>query len=212
MLDIYNKMKKETQEFRINYKTDSEKDESSGNGKGNGNGNGNGSIEDIAENDGIKSELYHDEAIRNLRGYNPQFLSLKLNDEETQVLTKEQEIAYFKRLKKLRNSKNEEEELSCRNKIATHNLRLVIEIARKFNSVCYVGGGLEIRDIFDAGVIGLTTAIEKFDYRMGYKFSTYATWWIRQSIGRSLDDTLSMIRLPTYLRENIRTIRKAREE
>ncbi len=88
----------------------------------------------------------------------------------------------------------ERERIDAMNNLAEHNLRLVVSIAKKFT-----GRGLSIHDLIQEGNIGLMKAIEKFDYRRGYKFSTYSSWWIRQAIARSITDTGKTIRLPVHM-------------
>ncbi len=108
----------------------------------------------------------------------------------TPLLTAEEEIALAKRI--------EAGDEEARQKLLEANLRLVVSIAKRF-----VGHGMALLDLIQEGNLGLLKAVEKFDYRMGCKFSTYATWWIRQFITRSISDQARTIRLPVHMAETV---------
>ncbi|GAB4255076.1 MAG: hypothetical protein Kow00129_16020 [Thermoleophilia bacterium] len=113
----------------------------------------------------------------------------------TPLLTAEEEIELAKRIEK--------GDDAARRHMIEANLRLVVAIARR-----YVGRGLSFSDLVQEGNFGLMRATEKFDYRRGNKFSTYATWWIRQSITRALADKSRTVRLPVHVVERLASIRR----
>ena len=145
------------------------------------------------------------------------YISEEIEQIQEQISTDDPVKMYLKEIGKIPLlSLKEEHYLACRMKngdesakirMAEANLRLVVSIAKR-----YVGRGMQLLDLIQEGNLGLIRAVDKFDYQKGYKFSTYATWWIRQAITRAIADQSRTIRIPVHMVETMnRVIRTSRQ-
>ena len=154
--------------------------------------------EDFDEEEDVDEEQEDDEDLEHIEN---EFVddSIKMYLREIgqiPLLTQAEEVEVAKRI--------EQGDESAVTKLTESNLRLVVSIAKK-----YTNRGLKLLDLIQEGNIGLMKAVEKFEWRKGYKFSTYATWWIRQSITRAIADNGRTIRIPVHMIETINKIRRA---
>lgn len=162
--------------------------------KGQGNGSGDNPVDEFSSRAGAQVE-YGEQEDQNLSFP----ASFKIDDSvrmylkeigRVPLLTSEEEIDLAKRI--------EMGDSEAKQRLAEANLRLVVSIARR-----YVGRGMSLLDLIQEGNMGLMKASEKFDHTMGFKFSTYATWWIRQAITRSIADQARTIRVPVHMVETM---------
>ena len=133
-----------------------------------------------------KLDLSHEPSLDSLRLYLREIGKVPL-------LTADQEVTLAKRI--------ERGDMSAKTAMIEANLRLVVSIAKG-----YLGRGLSFLDLIQEGSLGLIRAVEKFDYRKGYKFSTYATWWIRQAVTRAIADKARTIRIPVHMVEKLNKV------
>ena len=124
----------------------------------------------------------------------------RLKELESECLTKVDELSKILALI----SENKTEMLNAKDQFVRSNLRLVLSIAKKYSYP-----GLDMLDLVQEGNLGLMRAVDKFNYRLGNKFSTYATWWVRQSISRAIADQGRTIRVPVHMIEAVNRVLKA---
>lgn len=150
------------------------------------------------ETPSLEAEDWQIEDIRGIGVDDPVKMYLK-EIGQVPLLTPEEEVELAKRI--------ERGDMEAKKKLIEANLRLVVSIAKR-----YVGRGMLFLDLIQEGNLGLIRAVEKFDYRKGYKFSTYATWWIRQAITRAIADQARTIRIPVHMVETInKLVRTSRQ-
>lgn len=148
------------------------------------------------EDESVESE----NEIPNLEAFANSSIKMYLKEiGEYPLLTKEEELCLAKKV----NCGDQK----AKDKLVNHNLRLVVYIAKK-----YMGHGLSLLDMIQEGNVGLIKAVEKFDATRGYRFSTYATFWIKQAISRAIMDQTRNIRIPVHIIERISAIRKVEKE
>ena len=161
-------------------------------------------VEDLDDSvDGLEAEITGKK-----KGKNKAITAVKTNDSvkmflleigKYPLLTRDEEIKYAK----LAEKGNQH----AKDMLVVSNLRLVISVAKK-----YTKRGLEFPDLIQEGVIGLMKSVDKYDYRKGFKFSTYSTWWIRQAITRAIADQANTIRKPVYIVEAINKLKKVQSQ
>ena len=161
-------------------------------------------VEDLEELDSEVETEDIDDSLENLNSVDSVSLDdpVKLYLKEigrVPLLSSEEEIELAKRI--IDGDEN------AKKRLAEANLRLVVSIAKR-----YVGRGMYFLDLIQEGNVGLIKAVEKFDYTKGFKFSTYATWWIRQAITRAIADQARTIRIPVHMVETINRLKKAQSQ
>lgn len=161
-------------------------------------------LEELAEEKGAAKtkatakETRHDDGAVTVAAGDPVKMYLK-EIGKVSLLNAAEEVELAKRI--------EQGDMRAKSKLVEANLRLVVSIAKR-----YVGRGMLFLDLIQEGNLGLIRAVEKFDYRRGYKFSTYATWWIRQAITRAIADQARTIRIPVHMVETINKLSRTQRQ
>ncbi|MGI6161698.1 MAG: RNA polymerase sigma factor RpoD [Christensenellales bacterium] len=161
---------------------------------------------DVVDDDATAKEIQEEIAEENVEAAVPE--GINIDDPVRMYLKEIGKVALLTAAEEVEIAKRMEAgDGEAKRKLAEANLRLVVSIAKR-----YVGRGMLFLDLIQEGNLGLIKAVEKFDYRKGYKFSTYATWWIRQAITRAIADQARTIRIPVHMVETInKLIRVSRQ-
>jgi RNA polymerase primary sigma factor len=162
-------------------------------------------------------EVIEEEKLENIKIINIRDVTKKEKEYDVAIESNDTIKIYFRQIGNYRLLTREEEKIlaqqieagitDARKQLAESNLKLVVSIAKK-----YMNRGLEFMDLIEEGNIGLMKAIDKFDYRKGFKFSTYATWWIKQSITRAIPDQSRLIRIPVHMYDTINKLKRVNKE
>lgn len=166
--------------------------------------------EDLLNNNSLNRILNEDIELKANQKAHTTLVSYLKAISTTPLLKPDEELKLAKTYSKEKDNKATKKEKRvaeiARQKLIRSNLRLVVSIARKYSSK-----GLDLLDLIQEGNIGLIKATEKFDYKLGYRFSTYATWWIRQAITRAITEKSRVIRLPNSVQGVLFKLKKAKE-
>ena len=166
--------------------------------------------ENVNEEDiknGVTPESFKSDLDASIFSRKEQFSKINIQSRENFEKLVSYADSYLKKAKRFDERRQLKRGLKARDRMMAANLRLVVSVAKK-----YQNQGLELLDLFQEGAIGLERAVHKFDYAMGYKFSTYAYWWIKQGMTRAIDNTSRTIRLPIHISEKLSKMRKVSKD